>query len=261
MGSGNVRPVAERASLFERLEKLNASDRDTLRALWNESAQRFTRKGASAQETQAADNLSQLSALLDRMGKTSPMKVEKWSDAAEEQQLAVEMQRALWLFEHDLTAGVYLRHSVSGFDSHTFNYRTQLHYTEMFAKVFARFLSELERRKSPTGPLQAQTAICVGSELGRHPRLNSDFGKDHFPEVAFLFAGPAFANAGKGWASFGATGSQMESLPLDIATGLPRKSGTYITLDDVGATLLTLSGIDPTRRGYLGRRLPFLSPA
>jgi hypothetical protein len=37
--------------------------------------------------------------------------------------------------------------------------------------------------------------------------------------------------------------------------------GELVTLDDIGATLLDLAGVDPAPRGYLGRRLDFLVAA
>jgi uncharacterized protein (DUF1501 family) len=128
-----------------------------------------------------------------------------------------------------------------------------------FMPVFDRFLSEMTAVRNGFGTLASTTAILCGSELGRFPVLNADLGKDHFPEAPYLFLGPGI-NTGDGQGSvFGTTGKQMQALPVSPKTGRAvGTNGHLVTLDDVGATLLMLAGIEPERYGYDGRRLDFL---
>jgi hypothetical protein len=116
-------------------------------------------------------------------------------------------------------------------------------------------LTELERRSNRHGRLVDNTAVIVASELGRYPYLNAAQGKDHFPEAPFLFAGPWFP----GGNVFGRTGKNLEAQPIDLKHGgVARAGGHHVMVDDVGTTLLALSGIDPELYGYNGHLLQFL---
>jgi hypothetical protein len=256
---GGSRPTPDRPSLLEQLETTTEEERRILTDVWQNQAASLQRKGASAADALAADNLLRLSSLFKAVAHVLPLKVQRWFDDPDDQLLAAELQRALWLFENDLTSGIYLRRSMSAWDTHAFNVPRQAALGLSFSRVFARFLSELEQRKNPYGRLSESTAIVAGSELGRHPRTNSDLGKDHFPEAPLMFFGPAFRTAGSGGGSFGETGRQMEASAVDLRTGQKSKTGKRVTLDDVGATLLRVAGIDPRRYGYTGTDLPFLS--
>jgi hypothetical protein len=79
-------------------------------------------------------------------------------------------------------------------------------------------------------------------------------GKDHLPQTSFVFAGPGI----RGGKTFGKTGRRMEGLPIAYKTGDPAAAGRVPFLDDVGATLLHLAGIDPERYGYSGKVCEFL---
>jgi hypothetical protein len=43
-----------------------------------------------------------------------------------------------------------------------------------------------------------------------------------------------------------------------MATGMPEAGATHLALDDLGTTLLHMTGYDPTMYGYRGRRMRFL---
>src|SRR5262249_9205403 len=125
--------------------------------------------------------------------------------------------------------------------------------------LLARFLEEAKRRSTPFGSVFDNLLIVVTSELGRFPRLNDDQGKDHFPETPVLFLGRRINTGGGHGAAFGATGREMEAVPLRLSDGRPvGKDGYRVQLDDVGATLLQLTGVNPRSYGYDGRILDFL---
>ncbi len=257
MGSGKATDTA--VPLFDRLEKLNSGDREALRDVWQSAAARLGRKSASRDEVETSQNLLRLCSLVDKMAGIPALQAEVWSPDAEEQSLAADFQRALWLFEHDLTSSIYLRNGIAEWDSHTFNLPRQTRRAEMFTRVFSRFLAALESRRNKHGVLSSSCSIVCGSELGRHPRMNSDLGKDHFPEISLLFYGDAFVSAAQAGGAFGKTGKSMQGLPLDLRTGREAKNGRPARLDDVGASLLRIAGIDPQPYGYRGQNLPFLA--
>jgi uncharacterized protein (DUF1501 family) len=167
------------------------------------------------------------------------------------------LQRALWLLEHDLTSSVFvcLVGGSLNWDTHTDNARRQTRMQARFVPMLDRFLTELERRSNRHGRLVDNTAVIVASELGRYPFLNAAQGKDHFPEAPFLFSGPWFP----GGKVFGRTGKNLEAQPIDLKQGgVARAGGHHVMVDDVGTTLLALSGIDPELYGYNGQHLQFL---
>jgi hypothetical protein len=73
----------------------------------------------------------------------------------------------------------------------------------------------------------------------------------------------AFGPGIRGGNAFGVTGRETEGKPISLRTGRPSGSAgdSFINLNDLGATLLRLCGIDPERHGYEGRQLSFLVDA
>jgi uncharacterized protein (DUF1501 family) len=201
-------------------------------------------------------SVEESAALLERMARAPAFKPEVWSPDEFAQHVAASLQRVLWVFENDLARAYEL--NVGGidqpWDSHTFNTERQTDSAKAIP-MLARFLAELEARKTSRGPLAAETLVVVGSELGRYPATNRQSGKDHFPEVPLLFYGAGV----RGGAAFGTTGKRMEALPVSVRTGRAAPGGDGIALDDVGTTLLHAAGVsDPAAFGYSGRVLEFL---
>ncbi len=210
-----------------------------------------------------------MAALLRRIAAVPPFREETWVPETEPGErmffnaprirfIARDLQRTLWLLEHELVACVNVGCRELEWDSHVHNLVWQTRMNAAYFPVLARFLEELHRRRNRHGTLAEQTMIVMGSELGRHPRLNDHGGKDHFPETSLFLAGPNVRTAGRLGAVYGATGRRMEGLPISPATGMPDRSGYVPTLDDVGATVMAAFGIDPLAHGYTGRHLPFL---
>ncbi len=170
------------------------------------------------------------------------------------QSMAESLDRALWLIEHDLCSGVILDLGLLGWDTHIRNEGKQAEMNGNFATYFSEYMAGLHAKKNSHGVLADRTVTIVGSELGRFPRQNDMMGKDHLPQTSFLVAGPGI-HTGR---SFGQTGRLMEGLPISYRNADPAASGRVPVLDDLGATMLHLAGIDPERYGYDGEVCSFL---
>ena len=250
------------AAQFDRL--FGGTPPDDLRRLGaalRAQAARVLGDGSSPQRRVTAGSLLESAELFDRVAGLPPLRPVVWSADLASQQLAVALQRVLWLFENDLTRCFEL--NVGGleqpWDTHTFNAERQRSASAPLAMI-ARFLGELSLRRGRRGPLSGETLVVMGSEIGRFPRLNGAGGKDHFPEApAVMFGAGVNTGGGKG-AVYGRTGKNMAALPISLRTGAAAATGGHsLLLDDLGATLLYLGGVaDPTVYGYEGRILDFL---
>jgi len=209
----------------------------------------------------ASDHILQVADLFERLHRVSKFSPQTWADNNPiAQNMAVRLQRALWLVENDLARCVFVNVGGGlGWDSHSANVYTQTRMNGAFGLMFGRFLGELSQRSNAFGTLADNTFGVVGSEIGRFPRINAAKGKDHFPEAPFLFFGSHVNTRGGKGAVFGKTGKTMESLLISLETGDASAGGHAIVLDDIGATMLALSGLNPEAHGYGGAVLKFLT--
>jgi uncharacterized protein (DUF1501 family) len=256
---GNPGPVAPKAlitsdTVFERLLTLSPEELDVVRKQLRTQADWL----AGSRDRDGAATASRLRGtveFLDRLPALPAPAAETWTTAPDAQEFAQQLQRCLWLFEHDLAACVLV--NMNRWDTHVDNYKEQGRLASSLMPVLARFVEELAKRTNSHGSGLEQVKIIVTSELGRFPRLNAERGKHHFPEVPMLFMGAGIP----GGRAFGRTGRMMEALPMDFNTGRATgNGGSLVTLDDVGATLLRAVGVDPELYGNSGRHLPFLVP-
>ncbi len=167
-----------------------------------------------------------------------------------------DFDRTLWLLENDLTRSVTVK-VFFDWDSHFRNAEKQAPANRDLVRLLDSFLQGLSDKKNAHGRLIDQTVVVVGSEMGRFPVLNGNLGKDHWPETTLMFFGKGI-NTGANGAAFGETGPFMEGKKLDKNTGKVSDSGSHVTLDDVGTTLVAMTGLDPQVYGYHGERLRFL---
>ena len=241
-------------TVFEGLLSLSPEELDVVRKQLRKQAGWL----AGSRDREGAATASRLRGtveFLDRLPGLPGPAIEAWATAPDAQEFAEHLQRCLWLFEHDLTACAWVHRFA--WDTHVNNYPTQTRVSLDLLPVLARFVGELAKRTNSHGALLDQVRIIAGSELGRFPKLNSERGKHHFPEVPMLFMGAGIP----GGCAFGRTGRMMEALPIDLKTGRATgNGGSVMTLDDVGATLLRSVGVDPELYGNSGRHLPFLVP-
>ena len=195
----------------------------------------------------AMDNTSAAANLFRRLAEVPRFTPQKWSDDPVSQWYARSLQQASWLFEHDLTHAVYVRSGRNVFDTHSNNAELQALKGAQFFEMFARYLDELERAPA------RKPFVLVSSEVGRYPRINNNAGKDHFPEAPVIMYGPGLRPG-----QFVDTGRQTEAFPVDLQTGRRAKAGGHVvTLDDVGATVLELAGVEFSRYAHSGTPLPF----
>ncbi len=129
-----------------------------------------------------------------------------------------------------------------GWDTHTGNSLQSLNYQLLF-EYLHRTLEDLQGRTSPTGgALADEVTIVVLSEMGRHPVLNASGGRDHWTYTSAMLLGAGI----RGGQVIGAMNEDFLGQPIDLASGATTATGTGLLPGHLGATLLTLGGIDPS---------------
>lgn len=245
-------------TIIDSLDDLSPDDLEMLASTYRRHLER-----AGSWHTEAAahtrDHLAQAAALFDKLKTSKPFQ-ERTGSPSGRGSVGRDLQRTIWLLENDLTRSVYVKVFLD-WDSHYNNAKKQTGANGTWVDAADRFFEDLETRRNQFGPLAAQTMVVIGSELGRFPLLNTNLGKDHFPETTITFMGPNInTNDGKG-VSFVPTGRMMEGRKVSLKTGLPDEQGSEIFLDDIGATMIHAVGMNPAIYGYRGRRLGFLERA
>lgn len=239
-------------------DQLATAKPDELRALARTMHQRsetLARKSAGWREAQQTSlYLREVGDFFEHAAVAPPFKRNERSTDYVAQSMAEAFDRALWLIENDLCCGVVVDIGLLGWDTHILNESRQAEMNGSFAQFFDDYLANLNDRRNAFGLLADRTVTVVGSELGRFPHQNTMLGKDHLPQTSFLLAGPGFRKG----ASYGHTGRRLEGVPVSYTDGARVEAGRVPLLDDVGATLLHLAGLDPERHGNNGRVMKFL---
>jgi len=248
---------------FQRVERTAPDERLAMAAALERQLRQLSVEHADGT---TGRSLAAAAALLERMATASAFVPEPPPEPPQQRAGAAKpsssvfqlgLQRALWAIENDLVACCQLSVDRYGqpWDSHWDNARLQTAASDRVFPLIARFLGHLSERRNTHGLLADQTLVVIGSELGRFPRLNGALGKDHWPEVPFLFWGAGIVHQ----RAFGHTGTHLQSMPVSLRTGRGvAAGGELLTLDDIGTTLLGLAGVEPAPRGYVGRHLDFL---
>jgi hypothetical protein len=235
--------------LFEHLDQADPEDLRSLAGSYRRQADALGSRRLTELEAGTRENLADTAALLERVAKAPRFAPTAWSpDKLADFPYDKDCQRALWLFEHGITRCVALCVGNMLFDTHAKNFR-QRAYTAQLAALLDRLFAELDARK-----LADRTAVIIGSEIGRFPRINAAQGKDHFPQAPYLLFGPWFRTG----AIFGGTDREAIARPVALDTGRPDAAGRLLQLDDLGTTLLALDGANPEVYGYTGAPLRFL---
>jgi hypothetical protein len=245
-------------SMFEFLDALGADDLEMLAKTFHEHAERIRRSTTAPAAQKTATNYERVARLFRRLTVVPKFTLATWSPVADRQTIARSFQRALWVIENDLSPTVLVQLGLLDWDTHYKNAERQQLWNGHFAAMANRFFTELSTRKNAHGVLLERTNLVISSEVGRHPRLNPNDGKDHFPEIAMMFMGPSFGLERARGRVFGETGRDRAGLPISSRTGRRDGSGARATIDDVGTTLLAMHGVDPSTHGYAGRPLAFL---
>ena len=77
--------------------------------------------------------------------------------------------------------------------------------------------------------------------MGRTPTYNGNAGRDHWPFTTALLLGAGVA----GDRVTGAYDDAGFGRPIHLGSGAPDAAGVVPTVEHLGATLLTLAGVDP----------------
>jgi hypothetical protein len=244
-----------KGDVFDQISRTRPEELAALSKTLRRQAGDIGRSGPGWREAeQTAIYLKEVADFFEHVAGVPPLVSAERSNDYVAQSMAESLDRALWLIENDLCCGVVLDLGLLGWDTHIRNESKQGEMNGNFAKFFDDYLDDLHARKNRHGILAQNTVTVVGSELGRFPHQNDMLGKDHLPQTSFLFTGPGI-RAGR---SFGRTGKRMEGLSIAYRNGDPAEAGRVPLLDDVGATLLHLAGLDPERYGYSGQVCEFL---
>ncbi len=128
-----------------------------------------------------------------------------------------------------------------GWDTHANNEFQDLHFETLFADLNT-LLDDLAGRAGPAGgSLLDETTVVVLSEMGRNPTLNAAQGKEHWPWTAALLIGSGVA----GGRAVGGWTETLDGQPVDLQSGEADDGGVTLEPAHLGATLLTLAGVDP----------------
>ena len=116
--------------------------------------------------------------------------------------------------------------------------------SDHFALLFTGLLELMAALDETPGPaggaLAEEVTVVVCSELGRHPRLNAQGGKHHWPVTSMMILGGV-----TGGRVVGGFDEEVLAVPVDLASGEAHSSGARLTPAHLGATLLQLGGLDP----------------
>jgi len=254
LGEPTTVQFGNRPGLLDHLDKLDPHELGVAAgALRREAA---SLAASSSQASVTAVNLRESAALFERWAASPRFAPQAWPLKYEPDYAAGrDLERAMWLLQNRLARCVTVSLTGQDFDTHVWNGYWQPRMSGYLAGLLDRLFRELDRREVDGVPLSRQTAVLIGSEIGRFPRLNAADGKDHFPQVSYLFFGPWFA-AGR---TYGGTDRQMVARPISLRTGKPETGGHTLAVDDIGTTLLRLDGANPEVYGYSGSHLNFLT--
>jgi len=131
--------------------------------------------------------------------------------------------------------------SLLGWDTHQDNFDRVKQLSEVLDKGWSTLMSDLADR----GLLATTTILWMG-EFGRTPQINSNAGRDHFPDAwTAVLAGGGIA----GGQAIGATG-------IDGMEVTDRR----VTVPDLLATLISAMGMEPshTNMSNVGRPIPLV---
>lgn len=260
LGEPTTQQFGDRPGLLEHLDKAEPDDLVAAAHQLRRDASSFAAGAAGAAgagaERVTAENYLEVAALFERWAASPKFAPASWPHPDDGWiGGGRDLQRALWLFEHGLARCVTVSLSGQLWDTHTWNEVWQTRLGVYLSMLLAHVVDELDHRVVDGRSLAAQTVVFVGSEIGRFPRLNKGRGKDHFPQVPYLFLGPWFATG----AVYGETDRQMVALPVSLDTGKVERGGKLLGVDDIGTTLLRMDGANPELFGYTGRHLRFLT--
>lgn len=144
------------------------------------------------------------------------------------------------LLEHEIPF-VQINHS--NYDTHHENFNFHIEQLGEFDKPFATLIADLAERG-----LLEDTLVCVMSEFGRTPRINSRYGRDHWGKAWSVVVGGCGVQAGGVFGKTNPNGTEVVDGQVDHG--------------HLFHTLLQAVGIDSTSEiEVAGRPYPIADPA
>ncbi len=156
--------------------------------------------------------------------------------------IVADAESAIRCFELGLSRCAMLQYNGqcdASWDSHTSLDIQNIHYEELFLG-----LTGIVDAISARG-LEDEVTLVVFSEMGRHPLQNTIGGKDHWTFTSMFLHGAGV----RGGQSLGGIDESAIGLPLDLVSGQHSADGVVLRPGHIGATLLTLAGLDPAALG------------
>lgn len=127
------------------------------------------------------------------------------------------------------------------FDTHSGDEMQSTHFEELFQHL-VWLAQELDARVGPGGGrLSDEVTLVVCSEMGRHPQINVQGGKDHWTYTSAMLVGSGV----RGGQVIGGYDDYAMGRRVDLASGELNDSGTALLTRHIGATLLALGDVDP----------------
>ncbi len=213
------------------------ASREQLRIQFN---RRFSKQHSRALTDVYNSSYEQASKLMKRQAMFEGKAAEKDLDRYGRHDFGRHCLLARTLLENDATCVKVTHH---GYDTHAENFNFHLEQLGEFDKTFAVLLDDLQQ----SGMLDS-TLVMVFSEMGRTPKINSKYGRDHW---------------GTAWSMvLGGCGIQSGAI-----IGKTTEDGTKVSEREVDAghlfhTYLHAVGLDSTAdHEFSGRSIPIGDPA
>ncbi len=129
-----------------------------------------------------------------------------------------------------------------GWDTHADNDAQQSPlWDELYAGLLQLMVQLRSRPGASAATLADETMVVVMSEMGRTPAINATNGKDHWPYTSAMLVGPGIT----GDRVVGGFDEAFYGRPIDPGSGDTTESGTVLSAESLGATLLTYCDVDP----------------
>lgn len=211
----------------------DVEDEDAVRDFLRARADRFrTTRGATAASAAKLDDFDEALTRAERLrGQTAGLlgHLEVGIEADYSQMIDV----AIELLANEVTQTV-LFDTQAPWDTHS----TNVVQNGCFEDTFAGLLVLAEGLA--TAGLLERTTVLVVSEMGRTPKHNVVYGKDHWPYASAMVFG-----AGVRHGVYGATDDELVARNVDLATGQPDDRAQPLRYDHFAAGMLELLGVDP----------------
>ena len=135
-------------------------------------------------------------------------------------------------------------------DTHSINALQSIYFADLFDHLDALVETLAETPGTTGASLLDEICVVVFSEMGRHPWLNNQEGRDHWTYTSALLIGAGVA----GGQVIGGLDDGYIGESIDLATGESTDDGTALQSSHLGATLMALGDVDP------GEVLPGFEP-